>query len=574
MNNDFRRSLLGAAFLFSSIMLWNQWQIHTGKTPLFNLGQKPAAQAAAPAPAATPAPDANANANANNTAALPTATAHATTSANTNTNAAIAATPAPTVPTGEKISISTDVLRVTFNTTGASIEAVDLLQYKQNPSKEDSPALKLMDMGMDLRYTAQSGLIGGKYPNHLTAMQLDSSQRTLADGADELVVRFKSADDAQVQLIKTYTFKRGSYAVVVQHDIINHTNSAMQAQLYNQLVRDDSPSPDARQFSSPYTGPAFFSDEAKYQKVPFDDIAEGDAEYQKNTSSGYVAMVQHYFVGAWVPKTGLARENFARKQGENLYAAGQIFDLGTIAPNSSVQHANTLFIGPQLKQAMDALSPDLEAVKNYGWLTILAQPLAALLSQLHDWFGNWGWAIVGLVVILKIVFFWFNHKAYSSMAKMKSLAPKLEAAKARYPDDKVKLQQETMRIYREEKVSPLGGCLPMLIQMPVFFALYTTLSATVEMRGAPWILWIKDLSAPDPLYILPILMAASSLVQVWLNPKPADPTQARMMWFMPIAFSVMFFFFPSGLVLYWLTNNILTIAQQWLITKQLAKTTA
>lgn len=565
MNNDFRRSLLGATFLFSAIMLWNQWLLHTGKPPLFDLGQKPPAQTA-------PANQQAANASADTTA-LPSATANNTTTA-TATATAAPQTPASNIPVGEKITISTDVLRVKFNTTGASIDAVDLLNYKQNPSKQDSPALTLMDMGMDLRYTAQTGLIGGKYPNHLSAMQLESSERTLADGKDELVVHFKSTGDSAVQLIKTFTFKRGSYAVAVQHEIINNSGAAIQAQLYNQLVRDNSPSPDSQQFSSPYTGPAFFSDEAKYEKVPFDDIADNDADFQKNTSTGYVAMVQHYFLGAWVPKAGMQRENFVRKQGEDLYAAGQIFNLGSIAANSSVKHNNTLFVGPQLKTALDTLSPDLEAVKDYGWLTILSQPLAALLSKLHDWFGNWGWAIVGLVVILKIVFYWFNHKAYSSMAKMKSLAPQLEAAKERFKDDKMKLQQETMRIYREEKVNPLGGCLPMLIQMPVFFALYTTLSATVEMRGAPWILWIKDLSAADPLYILPILMAVSSLVQVWLNPKPADPTQARMMWFMPLAFSIMFFFFPSGLVLYWLTNNILTIAQQWFITKQIAKKAA
>lgn len=562
MNHDFRRSILVATFLFSAIMLWNQWLLHTGKKPLFNLGQRPPVQTA---------PATNQPSNTIDTAALPAATNGNTTNTVTTTNNQ---TPIPAVPTGEKIVIKTDVLRVTFNTTGASIEAVDLLRYKQNPSKENSPALKLMDMGMDLRYTAQTGLIGGKYPNHLSAMQLDSSQRTLTDGNDELIVRFKSSDGAPVQLIKTYTFKRGSYAIGVQHEVINASNATVPVQLYSQLVRDTSPSPNAQQFSSPYVGPAFFSDESKYEKVPFDDIADKDADFQKNTSSGYAAMVQHYFVSAWVPKTGIARENFVRKQGDDLYAVGQIFNLGSIAPNSRVKHDNTLFAGPQLKKAMDALSPDLEAVKNYGWLTILAQPLAILLSALHNLFSNWGWAIVGLVVILKIIFFWFNHKAYSSMAKMKSLAPQLEVAKERFKEDKVKLQQETMRIYREEKVNPLGGCLPMIIQMPVFFALYSTLSATVEMRGAPWILWIKDLSAPDPFYILPVLMAASSLLQVWLNPKPADPTQARMMWFMPLAFSVMFFFFPSGLVLYWLTNNILTIAQQWVITKQIAKKTA
>ncbi len=545
MNKEFRRTILGATFFFSCFMLWNQWLIHTGQKPFLSF-DKQAQQTAATASAASAAA----------TQAQGASTAAATPGA--------IATAAPQAPNGEKIQITTDIFKLTFDTTGGSLVGAELLKYKQ--AKSDEP-FKLINP--ELHYTVQSGLIGGNYPNHLTPMTLTSAERALADGKDTLEVRFESAPVGNVKLVKTYTLKRGSYAIGVRHETINTGATPVTAQLYNQLVRDSSDGPDSHQFYSSFTGPAFYSDEDKYQKIKFSEIDKGSATYRKDASSGYVAMVQRYFASALLPEAGTARENYVRKQDSNLYAAGQIFNLGEIKPGASHTSNTTLFAGPQQEDIMDALSPDLQAVKDYGWLTIIARPLYWLLTQLYHLLGNWGWAIVALVVLLKIAFYWFNHKAYTSMAKMRSLSPKLEAARERLKDDPQALQQETMRLYREEKVNPLGGCLPVLIQMPVFFALYSALSATVEMRGAPWILWVKDLSAPDPLYILPILMTASSLLQVWLNPKPADPTQAKMMWLMPLAFAFMFFFFPSGLVLYWLTNNLLSIVQQWLINKQI-----
>ena len=548
MNKEFRRTILGATFFFSCFMLWNQWLIHTGQKPFLSFSNQPQTTASAASAASAAATQTQ--------GAATTATAGAP-------GADATAIAAPQAPSGEKIQISTDILKLTFDTIGGSLVEAELLKYKQ--AKSDEP-FKLINP--ELHYMVQSGLIGGSYPNHLTPMTLTSTERALADGKDTLEVRFESAPVGNVKLVKTYTFKRGSYAIGVRHETINTGTSPVTAQLYNQLVRDSSDGPDSHQFYSSFTGPAFYSDEDKYQKIKFSEIDKGSATYRKDASSGYVAMVQRYFASALLPEAGTARENYVRKLDNNLYAAGQIFNLGEIKPGASHTSNTTLFAGPQQEDIMDALSPDLQAVKDYGWLTIIARPLYWLLTQLYHLLGNWGWAIVALVVLLKIAFYWFNHKAYTSMAKMRSLSPKLEQAKARFKDDPQALQQETMRLYREEKVNPLGGCLPVLIQMPVFFALYSVLSATVEMRGAPWILWVKDLSAPDPLYILPILMTASSLLQVWLNPKPADPTQAKMMWLMPLSFAFMFFFFPSGLVLYWLTNNLLSIAQQWLINKQ------
>jgi YidC/Oxa1 family membrane protein insertase len=323
-----------------------------------------------------------------------------------------------------------------------------------------------------------------------------------------------------------------------------------------------------------------YTEAKKFQKVEFKDIAKGAASHEKAGDSGWVAMVQHYFASAWlVPKPG-PREFRTTKVTENHYTVAMVMPLGDVAPGSTQVHEATLFAGPQEENKLAELAPGLELVKDYGWLTVLSKPLFWLLDKLHSVLGNWGWAIVALVVLLKIAFYWLNASAYRSMGKMKALAPKVEELKGRYKDKPQEMQQAMMRIYKEEKVNPLGGCLPIFVQMPFFIALYWVLLSSVEMRGAPWISWITDLAQPDSLFgvipglkmpvgPLPILMTASSLFQVWLNPAPADPMQAKMMWMMPLIFGIMFFFFPSGLVLYWLTNNILSIAQQWFINKQL-----
>ncbi|MDU7588054.1 MAG: membrane protein insertase YidC, partial [Acidovorax sp.] len=318
-------------------------------------------------------------------------------------------------------------------------------------------------------------------------------------------------------------------------------------------------------FYSTFTGPAVYTEAKKYQKVEFKDIENGKAEIDKSSSNGYVAMVQHYFATAWLLGDGVQRDNFVRKVDTNLYSVGMITPLGEIAPGQSKAVDARLFAGPQIETLLEKLAPGLELVKDYGWLTILAKPLYWLLDQLHKVLGNWGWSIVALVFLLKIAFYWLNAKAYASMAKMKAINPRIMEMRERLKDKPQQMQQEMMRIYREEKVNPMGGCLPIMIQIPVFIALYWVLLSSVEMRNAPWIGWIKDLSSPDPFFILPLLMTLSSLLQTALNPAPPDPMQAKMMWLMPLMFSVMFFFFPAGLVLYWLTNNILSIAQQWII---------
>jgi len=388
---------------------------------------------------------------------------------------------------------------------------------------------------------------------------------------DKLQIRFESPDVGGIKLVKTYTVTRGSYAVAVSHALTNTTATPIAPQLYLQLVRDGNKPAGESAFYSTFTGPAVYTEAKKYQKVEFAEIKKNKAEYERQSSSGYVAMVQHYFASAWVLPEGMNRSislaalELNKGLPDCCYRAAMVAPLEAITPGATHTVETTFFVGPQEEKMLEALTPGLELVKDYGWLTILAKPLYFLLDFLHSMIKNWGWSIVALVLLLKIAFYWLNAKAYASMAKMKAVNPKITEMRERLKDNPQQMQQEMMRIYREEKVNPMGGCFPIMVQIPVFIALYWVLLSSVEMRNAPWMGWIHDLSAPDPYYILPLIMTLTTLLQTALNPAPPDPLQAKMMWFMPLAFSVMFFFFPSGLVVYWITNNILSIAQQWLI---------
>jgi YidC/Oxa1 family membrane protein insertase len=396
-----------------------------------------------------------------------------------------------------------------------------------------------------------------------------TSPSTFKDGEDSLLLRFESDALGGVKLIKTYTVKKNSYVLSVQHEIVNQSGQTITPQIYVQLVRDGNKPEGESAFYSTFTGPAVFTNSKKYQKIEFSDIEKNKADFEKKSDLGYVAMVQHYFASAWLMDDAQERDLYARKIDNNLYSVGMVAPLPALANESKQIHQTRLFVGPQEEKLMEGLYPGLELVKDYGWLTILAKPLYWLLDELYGFIGNWGWSIVALVVVLKIAFYWLNSQAYKSMGKMKAINPKIMEMRERLKDNPQQMQMEMMKIYREEKVNPLGGCLPIAVQIPFFIALYWVLLSSVEMRNAPWVGWVQDLAAPDPWFILPLLMTLTSLLQTWLNPTPPDPIQAKMMWIMPLAFSVMFFFFPSGLVLYWLSNNILSIAQQWMINKQL-----
>ena len=556
--NDIRRTILWVVFGFSLVMLWDQWQLHNGKKPTFF-------------PTAMPPIVATDSSQTNN----------APNPVSTQTAAPLPADSAPDVnqTKAETIEVQTNLLKLRFDTQGASLIYAELLRHKDVPRPGTN--VTLMDSSRERVYLAQAGLVGGpaavSWPTHKSPMRL-TSPSTFKDGEDSLLLRFESDALGGVKLIKTYTVKKNSYVLSVQHEILNQSGQTITPQIYVQLVRDGNKPEGESAFYSTFTGPAVFTNSKKYQKIEFSDIEKNKTDFEKKSDLGYVGMVQHYFASAWLMDDVQERDLYARKIDNNLYSVGMVAPLPALANESKQIHQTRLFVGPQEEKLLEGLYPGLELVKDYGWLTILAKPLYWLLDKLFGFIGNWGWSIVALVVLLKIAFYWLNSQAYKSMGKMKAINPKIMEMRERLKDNPQQMQMEMMKIYREEKVNPLGGCLPIAVQIPFFIALYWVLLSSVEMRNAPWVGWVHDLAAPDtafgvwfgvPIGLLPILMTATSLIQTWLNPTPPDPIQAKMMWIMPLAFSVMFFFFPSGLVLYWLTNNILSIAQQWMINKQL-----
>jgi YidC/Oxa1 family membrane protein insertase len=566
---DIRRTVLWVVFSASLFLIWNAWNVHNGQPSFFNPGAHPSTLTA-PAPGAS-----------STTSLVPGGVAAVT---------PVAAVPAASAPpiADEKVTVTTDLVKATFDTRGGEIDRLELLKHVDQFERSRNEVL--FDQTPERLYVAQTGLVpaagGSGLPNHHTVMRLVPGPRTLVPGADTLSLTFESPEVGGVKLVKTYTFHRDSYAIDVKHDVVNESTASIQPRLYFQLVRDGNAPPGGSSFYSTFTGPAVYTDASKFKKVDFKSIEKHEPgeklPYPETADNGWIAIVQHYFTSAWLidPPGGakLQREYFTGKDDipnpatggkAHVYSVGMLVPLGTIAPGQSKTFDATLFAGPQEENKISALAPGLELVKDYGVFKILAEPLFWLLTQLHKILGNWGWAIVGLVVLLKIAFFWLNATAYRSMAKMKAINPRIMEMRERLKDKPQQMQQEMMRIYREEKVNPLGGCLPIVAQMPFFISLYWVLLSSVEMRNAPWLGWISDLSARDPYFILPLLMTATSLLQTWLNPTPPDPVQAKMMWIMPLVFSVMFFFFPAGLVLYWLTNNILSIAQQYLINKKL-----
>jgi YidC/Oxa1 family membrane protein insertase len=552
--NDIRRTILWVIFGFSMVLLWDQWQVHNGNKATFF--PTPTQQAKVATEAASGLPQA---------AGVPTAVVAQAT----------ATVPAVETRTATKewVQVETDLFKLSFDTEGGTLARVELLKHED----EQKPGHKivLLDDSKDRIYTAQTGLISGvpgvALPTHKTLMTVRPGVRKLKDGENALSITFESAVQNGVKLVKTYTVKRGAYDMTVKHDIVNTGSQDVAPQLYFQLVRDGNKPVGESSFYSTFTGPAIYTEAKKYQKVEFADIKKKKVDVEKQSNVGYIAMVQHYFASAWILPQGMNRDisldavDIGSAMPDCCYRVTAIAPLEIIKPGQSKTVEATFYAGPQEEKKLEALYPGLELVKDYGWLTILAKPLFWLLDQLFIILGNWGWSIVALVVLLKAAFYWLNAHAYQSMAKMKAINPKIMEMRERLKDNPQQMQMEMMKIYREEKVNPMGGCLPIALQIPVFIALYWVLLSTVEIRNAPWLGWIHDLSAPDPFFILPLVMTLTTLLQTALNPAPPDPMQAKMMWIMPLAFSVMFFFFPAGLVLYWITNNVLSIAQQWLI---------
>jgi len=569
-----KRSILWIVFAVSLVILWNNWMISTGKPSMF-----------APAPA-KPAAVASASATA---AATPAAAAAG---AAASVNGAAVAAPIKT----EVVTITTDVMRVDIDTLGGTIKRLELLKHKGSadpgwlggcwglfefckPKGGNNTEVLFSENGKHI-YLGETGLVGAPgLPNHQTAFVAQPGARMLNDGNQVKLVL--EAEQGGVKLTKTFTFKKGDYVVDVQHTVTNTGAAPIAPQVYLQLKHDGTP-PEGSGFMNPsFIAPTMYTSEAQYKKYEFKTI-EKDAQRQAENpgkpytpdhvtkaNDGWVAIAQHFFVSAFIPQDKLARDIFTKKEGDNLYSIGVVQPLGTLAPGASVTNNARLYSGPQDTETLKKVTEGLDLVKDYGWLTIVARPMWAAMAAIHSVVGNWGWTIIAFTVAIKLLFFPLSAASFRSMAKMKTVTPKMTAIRERYKGDPQKMNQAMMELYKTEKINPLGGCLPILVQMPVFIALYWVLNASVEMRGAPWAMWITDLTQHDPWAILPILYAISMYITTRLNPQPADPVQAKMMMFMPIAFSVMFFFFPSGLVLYWVVNNLLSIAQQWVITKKL-----
>jgi len=477
-------------------------------------------------------------------------------------------------PDEAPIRVETDVLRLEISPRGATIASAWLLDYAVVPERPDDKFQLLKPVPPNM-FVVQSGLLGEKpdlLPTHEAIFTSAQSQYALQPGTDRLEVTLEWTNDAGVRVKKIYTFTRGSYLIESRQVVENQTDAPLIARAYNQLQRTELHDPNETRFINTFTGGVYYSPEEKYKKVSLEDIAKGKLDL--TVTDGWIAMMQHYFLAAWVPPRAVAETFYTNALNGSRYIIGKYSPPVSIAPGATQVFENQLFVGPKLLSTLEDIAPGLELAVDYGWLTVIAKPIYWMLSWIHAVVGNWGWAIIVLTILIKLAFYKLSETSYRSMAHMRQITPRLQALKDRYGDDKQRLNQAMMELYKTEKINPLGGCLPILVQIPVFIALYWVLLESVEMRQAPFVLWLNNLSAPDPYFILPLIMGVSMFVQQKLNPAPPDPLQAKIMMSLPFVFTVFFAFFPSGLVLYWTVNNLLSIAQQWKITRDLELETA
>lgn len=521
---DTRRLILFVIFSFSIMLLWDAWQQQHSPQPVASQTQAiPASPADKPQAAA-----------------------------------------GFILSKGQRIHVKTDRYEAEIDTVGGDLRQLALLAHKADDNS--GPYELMTDQGADKVYVAQTGLKGDGLPTHYQTFTAAQTQYALQDGQDSLEVRLSAPESNGIAVDKVYVFHRGQYLIDVRYEIKNQSDKAISPSVYYQIIHDNQSNQGSKMMPT-FTGGAYYTAADKYNKVKFDDMAKQDVSI--NAKDGWVGLVQHYFVSAWIPQSANARKFYTTKLSEHDFSIGTILAVGEIAAGASKTVDAKLFSGPQTQQDLEAAAPGLEYVVDYGILTIIAKPLMWLLSHIHALVKNWGIAIILLTVLIKAFFFKLSASGYRNMAHLREIAPRLQALKDKFGDDKQKLQQAMMEMYRTEKINPMGGCLPILVQIPVFISLYWVLLGSIELRHAPFFGWIHDLSATDPYFILPILMGATMIIQTTLNPPPTDPIQAKVMKIMPVMFSVFFFFFPAGLVLYWLVNNILSIWQQWAINRMI-----
>lgn len=578
-----KTGLIGGILIISVILLfrWNEFQ--QDKRAQLSADQTSAvtipAEVAAGIPAATPAPDVvtpvpsadNAPATGDIPVALPgstnsepTVTAPATT--DSTTKALATGRPGP-----QLITISTDTLDVMIDLYGGDIVKAVLPRYKVKLGGKQG--FTILDRTAQTTYIAQSGLVGPGGTDTASGRPLFTTLQAsyqLGDTEDSLVVNL-SLEEEDVRLIKRFEFTRGEYLINVSYLVDNQSSEVWQGNLYGQIKRDSHQPPAAADSGfgvSPFLGAATTTVDDRYQKFTFSDMAGENKSF--SIEGGWIAMVQHYFVSAWVAEEDQANQYFLRQSGnQDIYLMGFIGPPVSIAPNSQAEINSRFYVGPKDIDHLEEIAEYLDLTVDFGWLWWIAKPLFYLLDFLHDYIGNWGWSIIVLTIIVKAIFFYPSAMSYRSMARMRKVAPKMQAIKERCGDDRQKMSQEMMKLYKTEKVNPMGGCLPIIIQMPVFIALYWMLMESVELRHAPFMLWIQDLSVMDPYFIFPLIMGGTMFIQQQLNPTPPDPVQAKIMKWMPVGFTVLFLWFPAGLVIYWVTNNTLSIIQQYLITRRI-----
>ncbi|MFZ2452753.1 MAG: membrane protein insertase YidC [Methylovulum miyakonense] len=495
-----------------------------------------------------------------------------------------------TQTSGKIIKVKTDVIDLEIDLQGGTIRSLDLLQY---PVEQDNTvvnkARSLVGMAVaeknhspvrlfnplpEKLFVAQSGLIAdngtGAIANHYTFFSSSQDNYTLSSGQDSLTVPMTWTDNAGLTVTKSYTFKRGSYEITLNQHIDNASGKALPIRQYSQLLRVPDHSNQGNMLTGgmrAYDGGVIYTEKDKYQKISFDDMVDGNLDVA--TKGGWTAMIQHYFASAWIPPVNQENHFYTKNLHDERYVIGSYSPLITVDNNTSAEFTSRLFAGPKVQPVMEKIATGLELTVDYSVLTFIGKPIYWLLNQVHNWTGNWGLAIIGVTLCIKLLFFPLSQYSFKSMAKMRKIQPRLKELQERFKDDRQRFNTEMMALYKKEKANPLGGCFPMLIQIPVFMCLYWVLSETVEFRQTPFALWIQDLSVQDPFYVLPIIMGITMKIQQSLNPAPIDPIQAKVMKMFPLVFTVFFLFFPAGLVLYWVVNNTLSIIQQWYITKQI-----
>jgi len=471
----------------------------------------------------------------------------------------------------QTIQVSTDLLKLEISTRGGTVQRAYLLDY---PVSLDTPNAKVELFTPDASnfYIAQSGLIGSgqeSAPTHETRYQAKKLHYSLDDGVDELDIPLVWKNGKGVVVTKHLLLHRGSYLIDVRYDIDNRAGTAWTVQDYGQLQRTEPKEGQSRFVASAFVGGVYYNPRDKYEKVDFDEMAKERLDIESDR--GWLAMIQHYFLSAWIPPKEQMEHYYTNALAGGRYLIGSYSPAISVAPGSQGSLSRRLYVGPKLQDQLQSVAEGLELTVDYGWLTVIAKPIYWLLETIHGLLGNWGWSIIVLTLLIKAAFYKLSETSYKSMANMRKFTPRVQALKDRYGDDKQRFNQAMMELYKKEKVNPLGGCLPIAVQIPVFIALYWVLLESVEMRQAPWILWIQSLSEKDPYFILPLIMGVSMFVQQKLNPAPPDPMQAKIMMSLPFVFTVFFAFFPAGLVLYWVVNNIISIAQQWYITRKIEK---